>query len=127
MGSAGVDEPAGLVKANASLAEYPGPELDAGQMTFADSPQAHDEPDVAGLAARLVRMRDHRGVEQRGSLERVLLREIGADEPSSQLEAAILRSTRSATSRKLRSSVSARSRCAAENRSSVLARVCSAS
>ena len=57
--AAGVWEPARRVEANPGLADDAGPELDARQVTFAYSTQAHDEPDFSCLAACLVRMGDH--------------------------------------------------------------------
>ena len=68
----------------AITADGAGPELDAGQMAFADRPQAQHEPDLARGAAGLVRMRHDGRVEQRCGLQRVLLGEVGADQPPSR-------------------------------------------
>ncbi|MEK6606318.1 MAG: hypothetical protein AABZ30_01540 [Myxococcota bacterium] len=49
-------------------------------MAFAHGPEAHHEPPVAGWEVALVGREHHRRVEQRGGLDRVLVREIRADQ-----------------------------------------------
>src|SRR6202044_3002737 len=78
--AAGVEEPARRFEANPGRADRAGPELDAGQVTFANSAQAHDEAGIARSAAGLVRVRDHRRVEQCRGLKRVFLSEIRSDQ-----------------------------------------------
>ena len=49
-------------------------------MSLAHGPQAQDEAHAAFGRARLVRMRDDAGIEQRRGLERILMQEIRADQ-----------------------------------------------
>ena len=52
-------------------------------MAFTDGPQAHHEASVARTQVALVRVGHDRGVAERRALDRVLLGEVGADQPAS--------------------------------------------
>ena len=60
--------------------EDAGAERDGGNVAFASGAQAHDEPQRAGRQVRLVRMRHDGRIEQRGSLEGILVGETRADQ-----------------------------------------------
>jgi hypothetical protein len=60
-----------------------GSKRDGGNVPFAGSAQAENEPQRSSFEARLIGMGDHGGIEQRGGFQRVFRQEIGADqEPS---------------------------------------------
>ncbi len=60
--------------------ENAGAKLDRRQMSLAHGPQAHDEALRAARETALVRRRHDRRVEQCCGLDRVLVREVGADQ-----------------------------------------------
>ena len=62
-----------------------GAELDRRDVPLAASAQAHDEADRAARHAVLVRVRDHRRVEERDRFERILVGEVGAEEQAALL------------------------------------------
>ena len=57
-----------------------GAELDRRAVTLPDRPQTHDEADSTGFDARLIGSGDDRGVAERRCLDRVLVREVRADQ-----------------------------------------------
>ena len=57
-----------------------GPEADARHVPLPHRPQTDDEPSTALRQPELVGVPDHRGIEERGALEGVFLREVGPDE-----------------------------------------------
>ena len=78
---------------------------------------------LARLETGLVRMRDHRRIEQRGRLDRVLLGEVGADQRGPASETAEPAGNRWATRAKCSRRIPGRSACRSPNRSMVSVRV----
>ena len=77
-----------LVRASSSRhdvvrGEGSGAELKTGEVSLTDGPGGHDESQLAGREAALVRVCGDGGIEQCRGLDGVLMREVGADEVGS--------------------------------------------
>ncbi len=80
-GGRGGDETRRGVHRHASLAIHlDGAKHDRGKVALAGGAQAEHELKAAFGRARLVGMRNDGGIEQRGRLQRILLRQVGSDE-----------------------------------------------
>ena len=80
-GPPGHQDGPGIVEADLPAgADDAGAELDAGEVSLADGPQAHHEAGLPGRQAVLVGVEDDRRVAQRRRFDRVLVGEVGADE-----------------------------------------------
>ncbi len=88
----GRDEPRRLVHADATLCvDRPAPERDRRDVSLAGGAEAQHEPSRALGQARLVRVPDHRRVEQGRRFQRIFLSEIGADQHSPVLAQVLVR------------------------------------
>ena len=65
-----------------SSVDHAGAQLDARDVPLADGAQRHEEAGRSGGEPALVGVRHHRRVEQRRALDRELLGEVGADQPT---------------------------------------------